>query len=269
MYKSSSANLIVEQKGAALYLKLNRPEKLNALNYEMIMAAREVLKPVGEDWDVRLVVFQGEGSAFCVGDNPDDMGEWPEEFKHRRPHGSHGPAPIPQQELLKLIRSLPKPTMAVMQGQVLGLGLDLASVCDIRVCMDDTIFGDPRVLQARHDTTGITYVLPRLIGQSQASRILLLGEQIDGKEAARLGLVYKSIEKGIFAAEVEKLIQQVAEMPTRSYAIIKQQIIQQLDMPYETALMHSFAVRQTNIIEDLQEGMQSFREKRKPSFKGR
>ncbi len=85
MHKSSSANLMVEQKGAVLYLKLNRPEKLNALNYEMIMAAREVLKPVGEDWDVRLVVFLGEGSAFCVGDNPEDMGEWPDEFKHRRP----------------------------------------------------------------------------------------------------------------------------------------------------------------------------------------
>jgi 2-(1,2-epoxy-1,2-dihydrophenyl)acetyl-CoA isomerase len=269
MYTSSSKNVIVEQKGAALYVKLNRPEKLNALNYEMIMAAREILTPVGEDWDIRLVVFQGEGPAFCAGDDPDDMGEWPEEFGHRRPGGSHGPAPIPQQELLKLIRSLPKPTMAVMHGQALGLGLDLASVCDLRVCADDTVIGDPRILQARHDTTGITYVLPRLIGQSQASRILLLGELIDGKEAARLGLVYKCIDNKTFFEEVEKLIQQVTEMPTRSYAMIKQQIIQQLDMPYETALMHSFAVRQTNIIEDQREGILAFREKRKPSFTGR
>ena len=269
MYKSSSDLFLVEQKGPVLYLKLNRPAEMNAMNYEMLTAAKKVLESVGEDWDVRLVVFEGEGEVFSVGDNPDDMGPWPGEYSHRRPDGSHGPAPIPPQELLKLVRSLPKPTMAVTHGRVLGLGLDLACVCDLRVCTDDTVFGDPRILQARHDTTGITYVLPRLIGQSQANRILLLGEQIDGGEAARLGLVNKSFDKAVFPAETTDLIQKVAEMPTRSFAIIKQQIIQQLDMPYETALMHSLAVRQTNVIEDLREGMTAFREKRKPVYLGR
>lgn len=197
------------------------------------------------------------------------MGPWPEEYRHRRPGGPHGPAPIPQQDLLKLVRSLPKPTIALMRGQVLGLGLDLACVCDIRLCTDDAVIGDPRILQARHNSTGLTYILPRLIGQSQAMQLLLLGESINGSEAERIGLVYRSFKLEEFASQTEKLIAQVTTMATRSYAIIKQQIIEELDMPYDTALMHSFAIRQTNIIEDKDEGILAFIEKRKPSFRGR
>ena len=269
MYQSSSPLLLVEQKDTVLYLKLNRPEKGNALTYEMVMAAMEVLDGVGEDWDVRVVVIEGEGEAFCIGDHPDDMGAWPERYRPRLPGGSQGATPIPQQEMLKLIRALPKPTVAVLHGEVMGVGLDLACVCDIRVCTHDTMLGDPRILQARHATTGLTHVLPRLIGQSQASRLLLLGEYIDGREAERIGLVYRSFDVDEFSSEVDTLIQQIAVMPTRSYAMIKQQIIDELDMPYDTALMHSLAIRQTNVIEDQREGIAAFAEKRKPNFKGR
>jgi 2-(1,2-epoxy-1,2-dihydrophenyl)acetyl-CoA isomerase len=269
MVYASSDFLKVERKNSALYIRLNRPEKQNLLTYEMMGTVRDLLSPVEEDWEIRAVVFQGEGDDFSAGDDPDDLGEWPEEYAHRRPGGSHGPAPIPQQDMLKMIRHLPKPTIAILQGKVLGLGLDLACVCDIRLCSRDAVFGDPRILQARHNTTGLTYILPRLIGQSQAVRLLLLAEQIDGYEAERIGLVYKSFPPDVFPDEAGKIVQLISEMPTRSYTIIKQQILDELDMPYETALMHSFAIRQTNIIEDLQEGLQAFREKRKPRFIGR
>lgn len=269
IYTSTSANVSIEQKGPVLYLTLKRPEKQNALTYEMMEAIKEMLMPVGEDWDIRAVVFQGDGDDFCVGDTPEDLGEWPDKYRHRKPGGSHGPAPIPQQDMLKSIRFLPKPTIAILKGQVLGLGLDLACVCDIRICSQQAFLGDPRILQARHNTTGLTYILPRLIGQSQAVRLLLLGEQINGTEAERIGLVYKTLPPDVVESEADKIIKEISEMPTRSYAIIKQQILDELDMPYDTALMHSFAIRQTNVIEDLKEGMEAFRQKRKPSYKGR
>jgi len=269
MYQSSSSTLLVEQKNGLLHLGLNRPDAGNALNYELIAAMRRMAEQAGQDWNVRGIVFQGVGEDFCVGENRDDLGPWPAEYSHRRPGGSHGPGPIPEQDLFRTIRSLPKPTIAVLRGRVLGVGLDLACVCDIRVSTHKTVFGDPRVLEADYVATGLTHVLPRLIGQSQAMRLLLLGETIGGEEAERIGLVYRSFPEETFAAEVETLLDKIAEMPTRSYAMLKQQIIDELDMPYPTALMYSLAVRQTNIIEDLAEGMAAFREKRKPKFKGR
>lgn len=257
--------------GAILRLMLARPEAGNALTYPMIEALTAALAAAGEDAEVRCVVVSGEGDDFCAGDSAalEERGPWPAAFAHRRPAGVHGPAPLPEQRLLRTLWALPKPVLAVVQGRAVGLGLDLACACDIRLATADATFGDPRVSQGRHAATGISYVLPRLIGLSQAMRLLLLGEEIDGREAERIGLLYRAVPPADLHDEAEKLATAVAAMATRSYAVIKQQIREQLDLPYEMALMHSLAVRQTNVIEDRAEGQRAFVEKRAPRYTGR
>ena len=178
-------------------------------------------------------------------------------------------APIPQQRMLRRIRSLSRPTVAILKGSTLGLGFDLAAVCDIRIAAADAEIGDGRVLQAQHVATGITHALPRLIGLSQAMRLLLLGETIDAAEAARIGFVHFVVDPSQLETEAESLLSKLAAMATRSYGLVKQQVIDELDMPYETALMHSMAIRQTNVIEDRAEGARSFAEKRPAKFSGR
>jgi len=247
---------------------LNRVDRHNALTWELIGALKAVLATAAGDIALRAVVLSGGASAFCRGDD-EDMGEWPSSYAHRRPGGSHGPAPVPLQDMLSALRALPKPTVAAIRGAALGSGLDLACACDIRVCTHDSALGDPRVLQAEFAVTGITHVLPRLVGQSQAMRMLLLGEQVGGREAQRIGLVYRSVDSDTFDGFVDDLAARIATMATRSYAIMKQQIIDELDMPYDTALMHSMAIRQTNVIEDRAEGQRSFLEKRPARFTGR
>ena len=269
MYESSTKDLLSDMSQGVLRLTLNRPRESNALTYEMIMAALDLVEKAGEDWDVRAVVIDGAGEDFCVGDDPDDMGEYPKIYRHRSPGGSHGPAPIPQQLLFKTLRQLPKPTVCLLTNRVMDTGLDLACATDIRLATEDARIADTRVLKAQHSVTGLTYILPRLIGQSQAMRLLLKGEEMVGKEAGRIGLAYAAFNPDEFRKRAETIISELATMPTRSYALIKQQILDQLDMPYDTAMMHSLAVRQTNVIEDIAEGMQAFREKRKPEFKGR
>ena len=265
----NDTSIVATRDGGVLRLHIARPERGNTLTYPMLAALTAHARAAAEDWDVRAVVIQGDGDDFCTGDDPEDMGTWPEGMGHRRPGGEHGAPPLPEQELLRTLRSRPKPVIAVIRGRALGLGLDLACACDIRLCAEDAVFADPRVGQARHAATGITHVLPRLIGQSQAMRLLLLGDQIDGREAARIGLAYRAVPAQELNTEAEKLVAEVAAMATRSYAIIKQQILDELDMPYDAALMHSLAIRQTNVIEDRAEGQRAFAEKRPPRYTGR
>lgn len=269
MYESRSPAVVTEHIGPSLRITLNRPERENALNYEMISALTSLAEEAAADRELRVVVLEGAGSSFCAGDDPDDMGAWPAEYNQRRPGGSHGPAPLPEQAMLRALRALPKPTVAVLKGRTLGLGFDLACVCDFRLAAADSEIGDTRILQARHAATGVTHVLPRLIGQSQASRLLLLGETVDGREARRIGFVHEQHPPDQLPEAVEQLVGRLATMATRSYAVIKQQVLDELDMPYETALMHSMAIRQTNVIEDRAEGGRAFREKRDARFTGR
>jgi 2-(1,2-epoxy-1,2-dihydrophenyl)acetyl-CoA isomerase len=263
------SGLLAVQDGPVLRLTIDRPGRGNALTYPVITALTAKVREAASIDGLRAVVIEGAGDTFCMGEDIEAMGEWPEALAHRRPEGSHGPADIPQQELLTALRDLHIPTVAAVRGRAFGFGLDLACACDIRVCPEDATFGDDRVPTARCTSTGITWTLPRLIGLSQAMRLLLLGEAIDGAEAERIGLVYRAWPAEEFEEKSAELVDRIAQMATRSWGLVKQQLIDELDMSYRTALTYSMGIRQTNVIEDRAEGTQSFIEKRPPRYTGR
>ena len=256
-------------QGETLHIILDRPAERNALYYGMMTAVADLVASAGEDPSVRAILLRGEGDAFCVGDTPDDMGAWPERFQHRYPAGPHGAPPVVEQHLLRTVRAVPKPVVAALKGPVLGLGFDLSLVCDFRLAAETTTLGDPRVVQGRHAATGVSYLLPRLIGLSRASWMLLTGESLDAAEAQRIGLVHQVHPAETLDAEAAAFADKLAKLATRSYAVKKEMTLAQLDMSFETAMMHCLAVRQTNVIEDTQEGLRAWREKRPPRFTGR
>ena len=235
------------------------------VDYATLEALREAALAAQADDGVRLLVLDCTEAR----DAWPAMGEWPERLRHRQPQGSHEPGPLPEQEAVRALRAFMKPTLALLRGDVRGVCLDLACVCDLRISAASATIGDDRIRQGRAAASGIAYLLPKLIGLSQAMRVLLLGEALDAAEAHRIQLVHEAIADDDFAARAEELAAEIANLPTRAWEIHKLQVLPQLDLPFDAAMVHSLGVRQTHVIEDRVEGMKAWRERRRPAFSGR
>ena len=236
-----------------------------AADYPALEALRETALAAEADENVRLLVLDCAGAE----DAWPAMGEWPQRLAARHPGGSHGPGPLPEQDAIRALRACMKPTLALLAGDVRGVALDLACVCDVRLAAASATVGDPRIRQGRTAATGIAYLLPKLIGLSQAMRVMLLGEALTAADAHRIGLIHEVVADADFNARAEALAAHIAALPTRAWAVHKLQVLPQLDMGFGAAMTHSLGVRQTHVIEDRAEGARAWRERRPPTFTGR
>lgn len=200
-------NILLKLDGKVATITLNRPDKLNAINDEMLRELMKALDKVKRDFESEVVVIKGAGGSFCTGQ--DLSGEGTDQVMPPNPRNKNYlydlfATSLQNQSVWQYIFEFPKITVAQVHGYCLGMGLDLAMACRAAICTEDAVFGDPSV---RMGFASPNPLWTFRIGLKKSKELLLTGKYIDGKEAERIGLVMKAVPadrlEDTMAAEVE------------------------------------------------------------------
>ncbi len=254
-------NLTLEKtKDKITKISLNRP-KLNLISNEVLDELNSAVESLWNDDETRVILITGQGGVFSAGADLSTYFANENQFIEFSKRG---------QSILNKFSEIPKITIAVLDGYVLGGGLELALACDIRVSTSTASIGFPEVLRGLIPAWGGSQRLPKLIGASVASRMILTGERITGKEAFEVGLVSKLFDTDIASAAIEYAKEISVNSAPIAASLAKVLINKGAENPLETGFdMESMAAGIVFNTEDLKEGLLSFMQKRKPEFKGK
>ena len=228
---SESSALTVEDRCGVRHLILNRPEKINAIDFDQHLRLKEHFQLADADSSIKVLALSGVGRGFSAGDDlasPGISGHDP--YKHRKVDLEVGSGPSLLLESCAVLRKLSKPTVALMHGIALGSGYDYSLSCDFRVVTSDIRYGDPRINLALWAAEGWSYKLPRLIGQSLVSRIAYLGEPMNGEQAYEFGLAHQVVsgEPNIIDSSRE-ILDRLVELSGPAYSNMKNDMLESID----------------------------------------
>lgn len=223
-----------ELGGGVLRVTLNRPEKLNALTPPMSFRLAAVLQAAARDPQVRCVLLSGAGRAFCAGgDVTRFLANDPSDPVAAASSGH--PAWGGQEYLADrlrertrsslLLHAMPKPTVAMVRGPAMGAGLGLMAACDIRLADTTASFGTAFGKVGLSGDFGVSYFLARLVGLTVAREMYFLDRRLDAAEAARHGLVNRTVEPDMLEAEAGTIAAELAAGPPIAWRYIKQNLV--------------------------------------------
>jgi len=255
-----------EEEAAVATLTLDRPEKLNALTFEVYRELTLVFRALGERASVRAVVITGAGKAFCTGGDVEDIiGELLKRDAARLLEFTRMTC-----DLVRALRALPKPILASLNGSVAGAGAAIALAADLRIASEQAriAFLFVKVGLAGADM-GTAHLLPRIVGLGRASELLMTGDFIDAAEAQRIGLYNKVVPGERLAAATRELAQRLARGPAEGLAATKAALQRELHMSLDQALDEEARI-QAELMQrpDFREGFQAFVLGRAPRFSG-
>lgn len=196
-------------------ITFSRPEVMNAIDIETAEAFRDAMRRFVQEPDLRVIVLAGAGRAFIAGG--DLAGFWSSEDRPGFAEKVIGP----MNEALSLLQTSPAISVAVVQGAAAGAGLSIALAADLCVAGEKASFSTAYAQVAAPGDCGVTWALPRLVGERKAMELMLLSPRLDAAEAAALGLVNRVVAPEVLTEEVERLVGRLAKGPALAQARIK------------------------------------------------
>ena len=225
----SSKPVIVQKKDKIATLVLNRPEVMNAMNKAMIMELRDAVVELASDDNIHVVVIKGAGDHFCSGA---DLNL----FSEKIPPDEWLVAMKGVGLVVRTIRAMPQPVVVMLKGVAVGGGANLALAGDFVIAAENARFCEIFVNIGLIMDYGGHYFLPRLVGLAKARELAMLGDEIDGKTAASIGLVYKSVPEKEIEPEVAMLTNTLAQKPKLALRLIKEGLEKSFEMSLQEAL---------------------------------
>lgn len=256
--------LILDIEDGLATIRLNRPERLNALSNqlkaELLQAIRQIAKP---DSSVRALLITGEGRAFCSGADLAEGGMSTDRDMGANLIATYHP-------ILLELAALDMPVISAVNGVAAGAGMSIAISADIVLAARSAYFLQAFVNIGLVPDAGSTFILPRLVGTARARAMMMLGERLPAEKALEWGLVYDVVDDDKLAGTAKALAQKLAKGPTVALSSIRKLMAASHDNSYSEQLtMEAMEQRKTGRTSDCVEGVMAFIQKRNANFTGR
>ena len=217
----SQNTVLIEQAGKVSYVTLNRADKRNAINQEMMQDAIYCLNEADQDTATSIIVLQGAGQSFCAG--YDLVADLEGEISWRSDENAWREYLLKCLEFEMLPLEVSKPVVAAVKGYALGGGCELAMFCDLTVCSDDAMFGEPEI---RFSNSGPAMIMPFIVGHKRARELLYTGDMIDAETALDCGMVNRVFPVSTFHTELENYVERLSLIDPQALHRTKQALRQ-------------------------------------------
>ncbi|HEY6875027.1 MAG TPA: enoyl-CoA hydratase [Candidatus Dormibacteraeota bacterium] len=251
----------VENQGGVGWIRLNRPEKMNAIGALTRQQLGEAIKQAERDDAVRVVVLTGTGRAFSSGADVTEMASG---------GGMRSPADVGNilrteyMPMLSRLRTMPKPTIAAMNGPAAGIGASYALACDIRIATPEAYLLEAFINIGLAPDGGVSWLLPRLAGTAVAYEMFFTGKPLPAEDAHRLGIINRLVPADRFEVEVTEFAGQLAAQPRGALAAAKRAVNHALESNYEDALEFESYLQEAQAgSQEFIDGVQAFLARRK------